>query len=73
MSSFCKQCSIDVFGEDFGDMADLSTAEDTAKGLYAFALCEDCGYIQVDHTGSCVSHGHKPQHGYTATGENPIV
>lgn len=71
MADFCKQCSIDVFGEDFGDMAGLSTAEDTAKGLYCVVLCEDCGPIQVDHEGNCISHDSKPRHGYTANGRLP--
>lgn len=71
MSDFCKQCSKDVFGEDFGDMAKISTPEDTAKGLYASVLCEDCGYIQVDHEGNCITHDRKEHHGFTATGKIP--
>lgn len=70
MSSFCKQCSLDVFGEDFGDMANISTQSDTKAGLYASVLCEDCGYIQVDHEGNCVTHDKKPQHGYTGKHAN---
>ena len=69
MSDFCKQCSMDVFGEDFGDMAKLSTLEDTANKLYASVLCEDCGYIQVDHEGNCITHECKEHHGFTATGK----
>lgn len=68
MSSFCKQCSIDVFGEDFGDMAGISKLEDTKAGLYALVLCEDCGGVQVDHEGNCITHDSKPGHGYTANG-----
>lgn len=68
MADFCKQCSIDVFGEDFGDMAGISKPEDTAKGFYAGVLCEDCGYIQVDHLGNCITHGSQPKHGFTASG-----
>ena len=51
MADFCKQCSIEIFCEDFGDMAGISTPEDTAKGFYARVLCEGCGLILVDHTG----------------------
>lgn len=55
MADFCKQCSVDMFGEDFGDLKGLSTADDTSKGLYPLVLCEGCGAIQVDHEGKCVS------------------
>ena len=67
MADFCKQCSVDVFGEDFGDMANISKPEDTAAGLYASVLCEDCGMIQVDHEGNCITHGGKPGHGHTGS------
>ena len=67
MADFCKQCTAALFGEEYADrndMVGLSTEEDTAKGLYASALCEGCGFIQVDHTGKCITencseHGHK--------------
>lgn len=55
MADFCKQCGIEIFGEDLGDLAGLSTEENTAAGLYPVVLCEGCGCIQVDHTGQCVS------------------
>lgn len=46
---------MDIFGKDFRELADFSTAEDTAKGLYTCWICEGCGPIQVDHDGHCVS------------------
>ena len=55
MADFCKQCSIDLFGQDFHDMKGLSTEEDTKKGLFAVVLCEGCGPCQVDHEGNCIS------------------
>jgi len=55
MADFCKQCSLEIFGEDFGDMANISTAAHTERGHFAVVLCEDCGPIQVDHEGACVS------------------
>lgn len=54
MADFCKECSIEIFREDFKDLANISTPEDTEKGLYAHALCEGCGFILVDHTGTKV-------------------
>lgn len=67
MSDFCKQCSLDMFGEDLGDLADLSTPADTANGLFACVICEGCGFILVDHNGlcqspDCIEHS-KPGHG----------
>jgi hypothetical protein len=64
MADFCKQCSIDNFGEDYGDLEGITTAENTADKLYASVLCEGCGAIQVDHEGNCISencleNGHK--------------
>jgi hypothetical protein len=69
MADFCRQCSIDIFGKDFGDMTNISTPEDTARDFYAKVLCEDCGLVQVDHEGNCITHGSKPEHGYTARPE----
>jgi hypothetical protein len=54
VADFCKLHSIEVWGEDMGDLAGLSTPEDTTNGLYAPALCETCGIILVDHTGEAV-------------------
>lgn len=66
MSDFCKQCSFEVFGEDYGDMASITTEEEWAAGKAALVLCENCGPCQVDPEGNCVSedcskyHGRKP-------------
>jgi hypothetical protein len=46
MVDFCKQCSIKVFGKDFGDLANLCKENE-----YTEVLCENCGFILVDHTG----------------------
>lgn len=55
MADFCKTCSIETWGKDHGDLANLSTEQDTNEGLYAVALCEGCGDILVDHTGKKVT------------------
>ena len=39
----------------FGDLAGLSTPQDTEKGVFPLVICEGCGPIQVDHFGNCVS------------------
>lgn len=53
MADFCKQCSIEIFGEDCRDLAGLITKEEVDKGLGVNALCEDCGIAWVDHEGVC--------------------
>lgn len=64
MSDFCKQCSIDVFGEDFGDFAITLPPGAGPHDGYRFVLCEGCGpSCIVDPTGKCVSHGCLKQHG----------
>lgn len=56
MADFCKGCHADMFGPGLeNDLSGLSTADDTAHGLYTAALCEGCGPILVDHTGKRVA------------------
>ena len=52
MADFCKKCSIEVWGEDGGDLAGLTTPDQQAAGLYCEALCETCGFILVNPDGS---------------------
>lgn len=54
MADFCRECSIEHFGKDFKELADLSTPEDTAAEKYCHVLCEGCGGVWVDHTGFAV-------------------
>ena len=50
MADFCKQCSIKLFGEDFGDLSDLCKPDELVG-----VLCEGCGGTVVDHTGTCLT------------------
>lgn len=61
MANFCHDCSIAHFGQDFGDLAGISTEKDTAEGRYARTLCEGCGYVLVDHDGIVVEKLGSPQ------------
>lgn len=70
MADFCQQCSVAEFGQDFRELAGLSTAEDTAKDLYPIVICEGCGYVQVDHEGRCVSSDCLEKHGVAAAGSS---
>ncbi len=63
MADFCKQCSEDMFDKDFGDMQGMSNEDHTLIGLFATALCEGCGPIQVNHLGECVSKDCTKKHG----------
>ncbi len=63
MADYCLECSISLWGRDYGDLAEQSTVEDTEAGLYTVDICEGCGVIQIDHTGRCVSKDcANPQH-----------
>ena len=64
MADFCKQCSIQQFGEDFGDLAGLCTEMDNEHNQYPNALCEGCGFIQVNHLGECVTTGCSHEQGH---------
>jgi hypothetical protein len=60
MADFCKQCSEDLFGEDFGDLANLP--EPDANG-YSNVICEGCGMAKVDAKGVCWSKTCLKRHG----------
>ena len=55
MADFCRQCSIDMFGKDFNDLAGITTKDEWLAEKAAVVLCEGCGVIQVDPEGRCVS------------------
>lgn len=55
MANFCRQCSIDMFGRDFKELAGDTTEEQTKHGIVANVICEGCGFIQVNHLGECVT------------------
>jgi len=46
MADFCKECSIRVLGEDFGDLAGIAD-----KNEIVWVLCEGCGFIYIDSEG----------------------
>jgi hypothetical protein len=67
MADFCKQCSIEVFGEAGQDLAGLLTPEEAAQGMCVSELCEGCGPTRVDIEGNCLEydcmrHGHGEKH-----------
>jgi hypothetical protein len=65
MAAFCKQCSIEMFGEDFGDLS-LSPDEVIPAGVGRIELCETCGWVRVSPDGECIDptcpvHGSSPR------------
>lgn len=55
MADFCKQCSINIFGEDYGDLASITEQKEWEEGRAVCTICEGCGPIQLDPQGNCVS------------------
>lgn len=47
MADFCKDCSIELFGEDFNDFAGLCKENEMI-----YVLCEGCGWVYVNHFGA---------------------
>lgn len=59
MAEFCRDCSIEVFGEDFGDFAGIA-----GEGEVVAVLCEGCGdVIWVDQSGVRFIHDGKREEG----------
>lgn len=55
MANFCKACSIELFGKDFGDLAGITRKSHERRGEAMVVICEGCGVIQVNHLGECIS------------------
>ncbi len=62
MADFCKQCSLDIFQEDFKELAGITTEADVAADRYAVVICEGCGPTQVRPDGSCIGGCMKREH-----------
>ena len=54
MADFCKQCSTDIFGEDFYDLKGLGDGTELQEGYGWPALCEGCGVTVVNDEGKCI-------------------
>ncbi len=62
MADFCKQCSLELFNEDFKDLANLGGGKYLPPGSGWQALCEGCGMTMVDGEGVCM-YKFCPKHG----------
>ena len=63
MADFCKQCSTELFGEDFRDLAGITSKEIWAGNRACIVICEGCGPIQVSPDGLCISTDCLKKHG----------
>jgi hypothetical protein len=63
MADFCKQCSIDIFGKDFRELAGLGDGSELKEDEGWMALCEGCGPTVVDDDGRCISVNCMKEHG----------
>lgn len=55
MADYCKQCSLDIFGMDYRELAGITQKEEWEQGRAASTICEGCGAIQIDPDGNCAS------------------
>ena len=63
MADFCKQCSIEMFGEDFENLKGLGDGTELKPGYGWSVLCEGCGPIIVNDDGECIDKGCLKKHG----------
>ena len=55
MADFCKQCSIEIFGEDYGDFNFDRGKGPLPPDIGWVANCEGCGPTLVNDEGECIS------------------
>ena len=76
MADFCRECSIDRFGKDYGELRDLCQDKTiTLSGDEGFpTTCEGCGPTLVDWAGQCISSNclekHTPEKIFTTYSEH---
>jgi len=63
MADFCKQCSIENFGEDTQDLAFLGGYAPTLLPNMGYpTICEGCGITMVNDYGECIDHSCLREH-----------
>lgn len=55
MSDFCRQCSLEIFGEDFENFKGLTTTTIPVESVLWEVLCEGCGKTLVNNKGECIN------------------
>lgn len=54
MADFCSQCSIEIFGADYHELALLGRGKELLPGCGYVTICEGCGVTRVDLYGKCL-------------------
>ena len=68
MADFCQQCSLEMFGMDVRELAELGPKGSVLPPEHGWtALCEGCGPTLVDQDGKCIA-AYCPEHGSKAKG-----
>lgn len=62
MGDFCQQCSIEIFGKDFKELANLMPPEKYDENHGCVTICEGCWETIVDIDGKCI-YKFCPKHG----------
>lgn len=68
MADFCKQCSLEVWGEDTKDFQFQAP-----DGMVTAVLCEECGPCYVTNDGTCVTPGCLKKHGEAMKKHHALV
>lgn len=63
MADFCKQCSIELFNEDFKDLAGLGDGKPLEPNQGWEVICEGCGPTLVNDKGTCINKFCLKEHG----------
>lgn len=63
MADFCKQCSEEIFGEDFEDLKGLGNGRKLKPLDGWVTICEGCGPTIVNEKGECISSRCLKKHG----------
>lgn len=64
MADYCKQCSMELFGEDCKELAGIGQGLALPGPDYGYeALCEGCGPTVVNDEGVCIYPKCLKQHG----------
>jgi hypothetical protein len=55
MADFCRQCALELWGEDQEDLAHFGKGKPPLEPGYGYpCICEGCGYIRVNDLGECL-------------------
>jgi len=56
MAEFCRQCNWELWGEEPSDLDHFGQGKPPLEEGYGYpAICEGCGFILVNDTGSCIT------------------